>query len=87
MTGSVLVSLEYFKKFSKRTIVRDWIRNRYNCSELKGSVFITAEYDPPIKSFAVGILNVIESLRIRLPYIDFHSYNRAPLGVFDRSNN
>lgn len=61
----------------------NWIWHRHNRLEPKYSLIVTVHDSPLIRSFSPGILNIVESLAISLPYIDLHIFQRFTSSVFD----
>jgi hypothetical protein len=62
------------------------IFNRLDGFEPKHAVFVAVHHTSPIRTIAVGMLNIIVARRVRLPDINLDALDRLPDRIFDSTD-
>ena len=86
MARTVRMPLQELQESPYRSIVRDRIWHRHNCLKPEYAVMVALHNDTSIWSIAVGILHIIEALRVRFPNVNFHIRNGLAGGIFDSTD-
>jgi hypothetical protein len=80
---SVRVALKSLKELANWTVMWNWIRHRLDSVEPEGARIVTSQDCSTIRTVAICVLHIVETLRISFPNIDFRSADGVALDVFD----
>jgi len=83
MARTVRMPLQELQEFPYRSIMRDRIWHRHNRLKPEYAVMVALHNGTPIRSIAIGMLHIIEALRVRFPNVDFHIRNGLAGGIFN----
>ena len=83
MTRTIWMPLQELQESPYRSIMRDRIRHRHNRLKPEYAVLVALHNGTSIWSIAIGMLHIIEALRVRFPNVDFHIRNGLAGGIFD----
>lgn len=83
MARTIWMPLQELQEFPYRPIMRDRIRHRHNRLKPEYAVMVALHNGTSIWSIAIGMLHIIEALRVRFPNVDSHIRNGLAGGIFD----